>query len=87
VNRKIISYIMFLVTCMFFFQPMIVKAETEKNLTAQIQLTQYLMLEIPSGEERQELIEMYQDGGWVANGEFFVKEVNHSEVPVLYKLN
>jgi len=67
----------------------IASAEEATNPTADVQVTQNLYLEIPKDdatpEELQELVAMYESAGWVADGDYFVKEVTQQGVEVEYE--
>lgn len=56
--------------------------------TVDLQVKQNLLLEIPrdagTPEEIEELIDIYESAGWVADGDFFIKEVSQEDVTVEY---
>ncbi|MGE7605068.1 hypothetical protein ACQKML_00550 [Peribacillus frigoritolerans] len=58
------------------------------NDTVDFQVKQNLYLEIPkeggTPEELEELIDIYESAGWIANGDYFIKEVNQQDVTVEY---
>ncbi|ATA58811.1 hypothetical protein [Geobacillus stearothermophilus] len=61
-------------------------ADDVTDPTATVEVTQNLYLEIPKDaatpEELQELTEMYESAGWVADGDYFVKQVSQKGVEV-----
>ncbi|MEY9869403.1 hypothetical protein ABIE66_004782 [Peribacillus sp. B2I2] len=63
-------------------------AEGTVDDTVNLQVKQNLFLEIPKDggtpEEIEELINIYESAGWIADGDFFIKEVNQQNVVVEY---
>jgi uncharacterized protein YxeA len=82
--KKILILLIFVLHSISFSS--LTSAEETTNSGDKVIITQNLYLEVPNNdatpEELEELKAMYEDAGWVTDGDYFVKQVSHEGVEV-----